>query len=762
MTNSIAQNITGTVKSTSGKPIPYINILVLNSAKGTMTDNEGNFSINLSAGTYQLKFSGIGFSTKINKIEVNSDNVVLNIRLLESTESLDEILVSSDKIETKLQETPAAVSSLSAQKLEKYRAWSITDLSALSPSLFVIEHGNSSGSNFFNIRGTMGYTAEQSVGTYVDGVYQFDFYSAPINFNNIERIEVLRGPQGTLYGRNAYSGVVNIITKKPTNTTNGYIEVNLGNYEQQRYSIGANLPIVKDKLFFNIASQYSKRGSIYSNTTLDTDSFDSRKSFNINGNLKYVINDNWVINLNAKTENNEDIGAYPWVSSAEIALEQPYEAFGNWKNTEKRTNTNIAASVNYFGEHFNFSSITAFIDYRGWYPDRFDYDFTAAKLISGDNDINQNQITQEFRFSSPASNKNWKWTAGSYLFKEDIDQIGNTFYEEDYVLFDANAPYTVVTEGQRKSLGVALFGQAAYSITSSLDFTAGARYDIEHKERTERNDLEKDDVITTITELETNTKTFNAFTPKFILSHKLNPNSLIYASYAKGFRVGGFNVGATNTENRVYDPEKSDNYEIAIKNNLFQNKLKLNITAFYLQQKDQQITTSTDGINYLTLNVGDMNNLGLETEIDVIPFKYLTLEWNASWSHAEYAKLELYDDTSGTVANYKGNRPIYNPNFSSMTAAQFSFPIKKSKQNMVAFVRAEYRYTGRYYFDFENTEYQSGYGLVNSRAGITAKNYEIALWGRNIMDTRYLSWGSYGSYLLGSPAMWGVSLKGKF
>ncbi|WP_437918848.1 TonB-dependent receptor [Sphingobacterium sp. LRF_L2] len=762
VTSGFSQNIRGTIKSQRGEVIPNANISILNSVIQTTSDNAGKFSLHLNRGRYQIKVEARGCAGEIKAVIVNSEELTLDIELQDNTRVLEEVVVSgSDKTETDVQKTAAAISVLSAKKLNEYRAWNVADLSALAPSLFVLEHGNSSGSNFFNIRGTMGFTTEQSVATYVDGVYQFDFYSSPINFNNIERIEILRGPQGALYGRNAFSGVVNIITKKPTNSVHGYAEADFGNYGQQRYTLGLNTPILKDRLYFNVSGQYNGRGSIYRNPTLNTDDFDHHRSFNINGNLKYILNDKWQLLVNAKTEKNKDKGAYPWSASYEEAWTNGYNSYSNWDNTEKRTNTNVSATANYFGDKFNFISITSGIAYHIWIPNRFDYDFTSANLISGKTATKSREFTQEFRFSSPAGANKFKWTAGTYLFTEKIKTNTDVYYDEDYAVYDPSAPYRTLTYDERRNWGLAFFGQATYSLTDKLDITAGARYESERRKQDETNDYEKNSVQTPLTDLETNSKTFNAFTPKVTLAYKLTENSLLYASYAKGFRVGGFNMGATASNYRYYKPEKSDNYEVAIKNNLFSNKLKINVTAFYLQQKDQQVSTSNDGVNYLILNAGDMNNLGIEAEIAAVPVDNLSIEWNAAWSDAKYAKLEMYDLTSASVIDYKDNRPINNPNFLSMLATQYNYPLAKNERSISLFARAEYKYVGNYYLDFVNQYYQSAYGIINARAGITAERFEIAAWGRNLNDKRYMSWG-YGSYMLGNPRMYGVTSTYRF
>ncbi len=760
--NVQAQNINGKIQSANGAPIEGATISILNNDKTTLSNKEGNFSfINLNKGNYQLNFSAVGFAAQLKSVEVLSNKATdITITLIEQNKQLPEVIVTADKVETNLQKTPVAITTLNAKKIEEYRVWSVSDLTALAPSAFTVEHGNSTSATFLNIRGAMGFTNEQAVATYVDGVYQFEFFSAPLNFNNIERIEILRGPQGTLYGRNAFSGVVNVITKRPGNKTSGFATVDFGNYGQQRYSAGFSTPIVKNKLFMGAGIQLNKRGSVYENPTLNTKDFDSRKSFNGKFSLKYLLSDKWTIDLNARTENNNDKGAYPWVGTDSIARNAPYKAFGTWANTERRSNTNGSLAIKYFGSKFNFTAITAVIDYHLWYPDRYDFDFTADKFFSGNGDSKQNQITQEIRFSSPANTGKFKWTVGSFLFTEKTKNIGRTFYEEDYALFDPNAPYTSITNGRRNNKGLAFFGQATFAISSKLDLTIGARYDAEKRELTQNSALEKGGVVTQLSSDSTFAKNFNAFTPKIILNYKVNEVSTLYASYAKGFRIGGFNFN--NIADRTYKPEKSDNYEIGLKNSLLNNKLKINLTAFYFQQKDQQVSTSKNGIDYAILNVGNMNNFGLESEVSAIPVRNLQIEWTASTSQSKYEKLELFDAATLAVKNYKGNKAIYNPAVQSMLAVQYGIPFSKSSQNFNAFVRGEHRYLGEYQLNFENTESQKGYGLLNARAGITSNHFDIALWVRNLNNVRYMAWGTFASYMLGSPRMWGITLTGRF
>jgi len=756
-----AQSIKGKIKASNGNSIEAATVSILNTDKVTIAGKQGDFSFtNIAPGTYQLGISSIGFATQLKNVSVAPNKATeINITLTEQGKQLDEVLVTADKVEANLQKTPLAVTSLNSKQLAEYRVWTISDLTALAPSTFTVEHGNSTGSNFLNIRGAMGFSNDQAVAAYVDGVYQFDYFSAPLNFSNIERVEILRGPQGTLYGRNAFGGVLNVITKKPVNKTSGFAEIDLGNYGQQRYSVGFNTPIIKNKVFLNAGLQSNGRGAVYSNPTLNTKSFDHHNAFSGNVNLKYLASDKWTIDWNTRYENDKDKGAYPWAATDSMARANPYTAFGNWDNTERRTNFNTSLAVKYFGSNFNFTSITAFVDYHIWFPGRYDFDFTPYQLISGNTWSRQNELTQEFRFSSPANAGKWKWTAGSYLFGEKTKNGSTTYFDQDYALYDPNAPYASISNGKRNAYGVAFFGQATYVITPKFDVTVGARYDIEHRELTQNSAYEKNDIVTPLTADSTAKKTFNAFTPKVILNYKLTDNSMVYGSYAKGFRVGGFNFG--NPTYPTYNPEKSDNYEIGIKNNLWNNRLKINLTVFYFQQKDQQVSTSQDGINYASLNVGDMDNYGLELETSALPVKNLQIDWTASTSHSEYKKLELFDAATNAVKDYKGNKAINNPALQSMLAVQYGVPFSTSAQNYKAFIRGEFKYIGEYQLDFTNSYHQNAYGMLNARAGITSSHFDIALWVRNLNDVRYMAYG-YGAYLMGSPRMWGVTLTGRF
>jgi len=765
--SAFSQSVTGKIETSTGTGLPFASIFVLNSNKATSADKDGYFAIPLSKGLYQLSFSAVGFARQIRNVNISANEAInLEIKLESVDKKLDEVIVNAEKREQNVQNVPAAVMVLDAKQIKDYRIWDITNLTAISPSLFTVEHGNSTSSNFFNIRGVMGFSNEQAVATYVDGVYQFDYFSAPPLFNDVQSIEVLRGPQGTLYGRNAFGGVVNITTKQPGNVPSGYIETSLGNYGQQRYTASISGPVLKNKLFASGAFTYNHRGSIYYNEFTKS-GFDRREDYSGNLNLRYLPSANWSLALNTKMENDNDRGSFPWVGSYEEVLSKPFQVNTNNTNIERRNNFNASLSAKYYGRSFSFTSVSSYINWHAWYEGRgVDYDFGPIDALSTAPDQRQHVFTQEIRFASPsASQSNFKWVAGAYGFFQNTRMNTPTFYGPDYILLDptaTNVPFTTISKSSGSNSGYAFFGQTTYSITKKLDITAGIRFDHERRKLSQQSDYIKEPDPVEYSPFKEYKATFDAFTPKFVLSYKLQDNMLLYGSYARGFRAGGLNTNAVDPKQVPYEPEHSDNYEIGWKNMFWKNKIKFNLTAFYLEQHNQQISTAMDGINALVLNVGEMHNKGIELEVTTLPLKGLQIDWNASYSHARYASLLLYDATVGAVVNFKGDKPINTPPLSSMLATQYTYDLVANKQKLAIFVRGEYRYLGEYYFDFINGLSQPAYSLFNAKAGISNGRVELNFWARNITDRKYVAYGSFGSFLLGSPRTYGTTFIAKF
>jgi len=258
----------GKITSAISEPVPGATIHILNTNFGTASNPDGTFELkNVIPGTYRVQISAIGFATVEQQISIEA-NSSLNVELKESATQLDAVVVTAQKTEEEIQKIPVSITALSSRQIQQYRLWNSKDISAITPNLYSANSGDNR--NVTSIRGIATTSYDPSVATYIDGVNQFGLDTYIAQLSDIERIEVLRGPQGTLYGRNAMGGVINIITKQPTNRPTGFGEVNIGNYGQQRYSLGFRTPLIKDKLFLGISGMIVRMVSTPMNLIIHT------------------------------------------------------------------------------------------------------------------------------------------------------------------------------------------------------------------------------------------------------------------------------------------------------------------------------------------------------------------------------------------------------------------------------------------------------------------------------------------------------------
>ena len=756
MRPALAQTVgalTGTVTTANNQPVPFATVAVLNHPQATATNAAGTFRLNLPLGRYQVAVSAVGYATVIRAIEVSQQApATLAVTLQASSKALDEVVVTANKTETDAQHTPAAVSVLTARRLQEYRVWSFSDLGALAPSLQTVEHGGSTSSLFLNIRGTMGLHSQTAVATYIDGVYQFEGFSVPLQFNNVARIEVLRGPQGTLYGRNAFGGVINIVTKKPTNAPQGFAQVDVGNYAQQRYNLTYSLPLVEDKLFVGVAGLFSQRRGIYINSATGK-AFDRPQSIAGGLNVRYLPTDQLSVELIGRFERNDDLGAYPWVATDQELLTNPYVIGRSVSNQERRDNVSASVQVKYEMQPLVLTSISAVQDYKKGFPKYLDGDYTAADLTKALSDDHVRTFTQELRANSNSALASpLSWTVGTFLWA--APKGSNEFVQ---FRTPATGPASTFYRSSRSdNRGLAFFGQAAYRLLPRLTATAGLRYEHETRELTQaRRTVAPDGTESQVLPSTTFEAPFAAWTPKGILSFQATDRTLVYGQYARGFRAGTLNLFAPTAADVPVGPEHSNNYEVGVKNTLFADRVHLNLTGFYLQQRNQQVTVIENAF-FLTRNAGDMHNLGAELELQVVPAKGLQAEWTASLSKAEYSRLTTV--VAGLNQDLAGNQPLFNPAAASFVALQYEHPVAGA---LSAFVRGEHRYSGAYYLNYDYAIRQSPFHVFNARAGLRYKTYELAAWGRNLTDVRYRTWAT-SLYLLNTPRLWGLTATATF
>ena len=762
--------LSGVIRDNKAVGIPGATVYLLNTNFGTPSDAQGRFSIqDIPAGQYQVQFSAVGYATITQNITLPGDNAELNIQLAPANKQLGEVMVTAQKKDENLQRVPFSVSALSSRQVQEYRLWNSRDITAIVPNLYSADPGDNR--NLTSIRGITTASYDPAVATYIDGVNQFGLDTYMAELLDIERIEVLRGPQGTLYGRNAMGGVINIITRQPTNQTSGFAEINIGNYGQQRYSAGIRTPLIKNKLYVGVAGLFRKQQGFYTNLFNNSD-FDRQHVTMGNYYLKFLATDRLNFTLNIKHNANRNQGTFPIVSSIAEAFANPFELNQNSVGKMIDNTTNSSLSVNYAGRNFNFTSQTAYQSNYRYYNQPVDGDFSPIDGVSIVNDYgsdwNKVQVgTQEFRFTSPANaNAAFNWIAGAYGFYNDNPVKQGTHFGEDAELVGAPFPnFTSININNGASYGVAFYGQGTYRLMPKLDLTAGLRYDYEHRKQSIRGEFQPDGEAAIILLPDTTANaSFKAFSPKASLSYYLAENNTVYATFSRGFRAGGLTQLSSDPSQPPlyeYEPEYSNNFELGIKNTFLDNRLRLNIAGFYTNVTDAQIPTLVlpEAI-VITRNAGKLTSKGAELELEATPVTGLDIAYNFGFTNAKYTDLVVAQD--GEPVTLNGSRQIFTPNVTSMLALQYGYDLG-STQKLRLIVRGEWRYLGDQYFDLANGLKQEAYSMFNARLGISSWRGEVFLWGRNLSDKNFIDYAyNFGAARLGNPRTYGVSIRANF
>ncbi|HTJ52978.1 MAG TPA: TonB-dependent receptor [Cyclobacteriaceae bacterium] len=761
-------SLTGTVTDKNSKALAGASIHILNTNSGAISDKDGKFEItNLEKGKYALEVTAVGFASTQLETVVNEGSNTLAITLAESLTQLDAVVVTAQKQEEDAQRIASSVSVLSSKQIQQYRMWNTSDLSAVVPNLYSANPGDNR--NVTSIRGITSSSYDPAVATYVDGVNQFGLDTYIAQLFDVERIEVLRGPQGTLYGRNAMGGVINIITKQPTNTTNGFVEANIGNYGQQRYGFGIRTPLIPNKLYFGASGVYDQTNGFYTNQ-FNNSHFDKKHSITGNYYLKYIASPRWAITLNAKHNENRNNGTFPLTGSVEDAFANPFKV--NQNATAKMIDNvlNGSLTVAHSGHGLNFTSQTTYQSNYRYYDKPMDADFSPIDGITVINNYGKkwNTVkvaTQEFKFTSPANTSSpLKWTVGTYMYYQKSPVKQAIRYGMDAKPIAGDSLFTTINTTKSTNAGIAFFGQTSYTFFEKLEVILGMRYDYEHKKSSVIGEYQHDpdpNPIAAYTQSDAGTGSYGALSPKGTVAYHLTDYSQVFGTYSRGFRTGGLTQLKLGEPLRTYKPEYSNNFEVGFKNVFFDNHLKANASVFYIDVTDAQVPTLVlpDAITAIK-NTGSLTSKGFDFELAATPVKGLQIDYTYGLTKATYNSLRYAQ--YGQELDLKGKHQIYTPASTSMLALQYQIGVGPSR-NFRILARGEWMYFGKQYFDLSNTIVQSAYSLLNTRFGIAYKNVEVMFWGRNLAGKKYIAYAyDYGPTHLGNPKTYGVTVRVSF
>lgn len=793
---TFGQVIRGTIKTPSGNAIAFAKINVLNTNIETLSDSTGQFTLNLTRGNYQVCISAKGYASKLQPLAAWSRLMNLDIILQSLNESISDVFVTANKEEKDILQTASAITSISAQQIKDSRILSLSNLVSRIPNYMYIEYGVGF-QQLQNMRGIQSYHKENAaVVTYIDGVNNMDILANGMVLSDIERIEVLRGAQGTLFGRNAIGGVINIVTKQPTNRTEYFAEAGIGNLSAQRYAIGYKTPLIKNKLFFGANALYQSRlGHWRSIIDVNRKILGERVGGenNLYGSfyLKWIPSTKFSAIVNVKTQQDWSDNSALFMAQSYIYTEDfPYGIdlyYGMGKH--KRNIFNTALTLKYFGKRFSITSTSTTqqigLSYKNIFADvgerNFPYPHSYFFYSSYSSYFNntlgakvpaQNVFSHELRLNGKGLREKLQYTMGTFYFS----QIGH-LPSANAIAISFDPDSMNILRNKSVNSGVAVFGELSYKIAKKFSITAGMRYDDEKAEKTFNGIGESSIVLKKgiLMEREADTTAatrFTAFSPKlsflFAQSKKLN----LYASFSRGFRAGGVNYQKLpDGILQEYKPEYTDNYELGYKGQFFKNRLSIASTVFYTEWRNIQYYELSRFIysTYFLKNVGNADSRGLEFEVSAIPFKGLQIDGSFGFVSAYYRNFIMKRYIQGAhrvmTVLFDGAPLINAPRYTGFLGIQYSMKLR----NKFDFtVRGEGRNIGQYRDFIGQITPAPNQTILNINMSLSYRHYSLSVWSQNLLRQPYFHFEHPDMFFATSairsviPNMLGVMIKAEF
>lgn len=640
----------------------------------------------------------------------------------DEVKSLNDMTVTAQKTEESVQDVPIAMSVFDDINLEDKDITDIKDVSYFVPNFYL--NNGTFGMNMPTIRGITadGSTMSSAVGLYVDGIPLTNNVGFDAILEDIQRVEVLRGPQGTLYGKNAEAGVINVVTKKPNNELGGKLSLSYGEDNKQEIGLNLRTPIIKDKLFLGISGKYyAKDGFMEDNKTGEI--VDDEKNYFGRIYLRATPTDRLELALIAskhKTDNGQ--GKQNVTTNENIRI-----FYGDLVGNQKLTDDSYAFKVRYNFDYFDLESITSYKKYVQ--NGDLDNDATSAKIFHTFTNFHYKTISEELKLDGEVGNL--KWLVGGF---------GSKFEKTGGFTMDSINPAMVgenksdVTE---KNLGI--FTHLNYAFSDKLNLIGGIRYD-----------KDKVDMKNHITN-ESGDKSYSNISPKIALQYKFNPNFMTYVTVSKGYKAGGLYTFATPGLPNSYENESLWNYELGFKSTMLNGKLNFNADIFYIDMKDKQVFTMANQYygSYIS-NAASASSYGLEIDTN-----YAINDNFSAFATFGYNEAK-FDEFSDFLGDYKDNYMPYAPKYSYSLGGTF-------RGFGGVYASANLRGYGKMYFDNANTTEHKAYTLVDAKIGYEWEKFDIYLYANNLFDKEYDLKGVGGNIvMLSEPREIGVRLSYRF
>lgn len=639
---------------------------------------------------------------------------------------LPTIVVTAQKLAEPAQTAPLSVTAINQATIDEANIRSVREASDYVPNIFLNEFTARKLSNPY-FRGVGSSPNNPGVTTYIDGVPQLNANSSSIELLDIDQIEFVRGPQGTLFGRNTVGGLINLSSRMPASSSQNQIEASFGAYDLRDVRVSFSGPLKRDELGLTLSAGYSARDG-YTKNRLTGHDLDSRDALFGKAQLTWKLSPQLDGRLIITGENADD-GDYGLGDLASIRA-TPHRVSRDYEGSTARDLFAPTLLLKYHSARYELDSITGSVSWKT--HDSTDLDYTPAALLRRDNQEEEWQFTQEFRVANTqplplGDGLDLNWQSGLFLFRQSYDQAAFNLLSPQ--ITGAPIPIRSESRGNLDDVGVGVYGQLKLTLDHNLDLIVGARYDHEDKEATLNSFTSPpgpgagrnfDDQ-------------FSEVSPHVALVYRSDADHMAYASIARGFKAGGFNATAPPGSEH-YSEEHNWNFEAGYKSQWLDGKLQANLALFYIRWRALQLNNvlPVDATTFLPyiVNAGGANSKGVELELRARPNKNWDLFGSFGYTDAEFRNGSR--DNGVSVAHH--DLP-YTPEYKASVGTQMSWEWNRSA---TVYARAEVTMFGTYAYDASNRQSQDSYSLANFRLGVRGDRWFLEGWANNAFGTDYV------------------------
>ena len=717
----------------------------------------------------------------------------------------EEIIVTARRTAESLQDVPASVSAFSEAALERLNATDSTGLQGAVPNLNIVQGRGSSNATNIYIRGVGQpdalQTFDPAVGFYVDDVYYSRIRGTQMEMFDIERVEVLRGPQGTLYGRNTVGGAVKIVTRRPGDETRALAQFTVGDYGQMEGRLVGSTPLSENFSIGGALFGAVRDGYVTNPTT--GEEYNDRNSFGARVQAAWDVTPTFSVDISADTASESTaltmgqaqtsltnllgVVIRPIPSEPEYNFEA--EATPGLPNSSELDHSGVSLRASWqITPEWALRSITAFRDLD--YDDYIDIDATDLEIGDVFVGVRQNQLSQEFQ--AIYESDRLTFIGGLFYLAEDVGSHQEAYADDlvnGVVLFGTPlTSFTRTIDDNLQTRSFAAFANATFAVTDRLNISGGVRYTEEEKEY----------IRTTSTFY--NAPAFNAtfgfeieeswddVSPMLSADYELTDNMMIYVRGSRGFQSGGFNGRANNPgEQAPYDPQVATSYEAGLRSDWMEGRLRANVTVFHNTFEDFQARVSGTVIDPGTglpspeltvINAGELEMNGAELELNFNPFQALSLDAQVGYLDAQYNE---FDDVRFPGGSRAFQTPAFSPEWTARFGGVYTLDLGSAGDVLLG---ASARYRSEMALAVDNTFIVGAVGTTTEVPGLFQDDYwlydasityrpndtlSVALIGRNLGDEVYKtegqdfsSVGNIRTVYYGAPQTWSLVFTARY